>query len=375
MKGYKLIIPTLISLTLILNACKNSSETSDENSVESEDLIQITQKQFENDEMTIGEISTQNFDNIVKCNGIINASPNGMAQISSQISGIVESINCSLGDYVKKGQVLCMLSSNEFIELQKDFIESAAKLKQLEADYKRNKDLFKEKIGAEKDFIAVESEYKSMKANYESLKLQLTKMNLNVSKIETAELYSEFPIVAPINAYVTSQNIVLGQFAEKQEILMEIVDVKQLQLQLSVFEKDINYLDIGQEIQFNTSGNSDSIYTAKISSIGKTIDEESRTIKCIANIISKKENLINHSFVEAKIIVKQRKVKALPSEAILKSANDYFVLAVEKTENNIYYLRKVKVDIGMTFNGFTEILNNENLKKVLTAGVYNIVIE
>ena len=43
--------------------------------------------------------------------------------------------------------------------------------------------------------------------------------------------------------------------------------------------------------------------------------------------------------------------------------------------NEIYYLRKVKVNIGCVSEGFSEIINGGALMKVVTKGVYNLHAE
>lgn len=376
MRGNYFRYALYFSMVLFMVGCAGNEVAEESESNQSEDLTQITQQQFEAENMEIGEISMQPFEETIICNGHIAAPPNGMAQISTQISGIVESINCSMGDYVKKGQVLCRLASTELIMLQQDFAETSVNLKRLKADWERSKALYEEKIGAEKDYLATESDYQINKAKYQTLKLRLENMDLDVAKIEAGELYATFPIMAPISGYITDRQIVLGQFIENQKQLMEIVDVNQLRLQLSVFETDMKYIEVGQNVQFMTVGESSILHAATITSIGKTINMESKTIKCIAKI-DKTETfqLINNTYVEAKISVNQTTAKSLPSDAILKSGQDYYVLVLEKSENQNYYLRKVEVKIGRVANGFTEIIDSGGLKKVVTRGVYNLLQE
>jgi cobalt-zinc-cadmium efflux system membrane fusion protein len=363
-------------LIFITTDCKKSTKTKEETAVEPENLVQVTMKQFEADSMKTGEITMRNFEDEVTCNGYITAPPNGIAHISTPLSGIIKSIHCEMGDFVSKGQILGMISSNELIVIQQEFVETSAKLKRFKLDYERSKSLYDEKIGVEKDFISVESEYKSMLSKYQSLKLQLKNLKLDAVKIEEGELYSEYPLVSPINGYITIHNMVLGQFTEQQKDLVEIIDVSQLQLQLSVFENDIGKLRPGQNVRFNILGETPALHIAKLTSIAKTINPETKTILCTAKITSMEgANLINHSYIEARIIVNQKDVYALPSEAILKAGKAYYVFVIEKSDNHAYFLRKETVEIGKTSAGFTEIIGNVDFRKVLVKGVYNLTAQ
>ncbi len=326
--------------------------------------------------MKIGEATMHQFEDEVRCNGYVMAPANGLAQISTPISGIVQSIKCVTGDYVKKGQTTCTISSIELIEIQKDFIETASTLSRLKSDYERSKALYAEKIGAEKDFLAIESEYKAMTAKYSALQMQLQLLNLNTAEIEAGKLYADFPVIAPINGYITKQNLQLGQNIDKQISLFEVVDVDQLQLQLSVFEKDVYKLIPGQSVSFGSAGQSSMVNHATLTTIGKAIDPETMTIPCIASINHEQKSVfINRTFIEAAIVVDQINSIALPADAILKSGKDNIVLVLVKTDDHSYYVRKETVTVGRISKGFAEITSKELKEKVLIEGIYNIQID
>jgi len=360
-------------LIFITTGCGGAEKTNKNYAPDSVQIIQITKHQFEVEGMKIGEATMQQFEDEVKCNGYITAPANGIAQISAPLSGIVKTINCSNGEYVRKGQTLCMVTSNELMALQQNFAETSAKLKRLKSDYDRSKTLYDEKIGAEKDFLAVESDYKAMSSLYQSLKIRLEQLKLNTSVIEAGVPYSAYAVISPINGYITSLDLVLGQYAEQQKSLVEIVDVNQLQLQLFVFEHDVSKLTAGQKVRFNSLGEPAAAHEATIISIGKTINPESRSIRCIAIIQSENDaGFINQSYVEATIQVALKEALALPNEAILKSGKDHYIFVVEKQDDQTYYLRREKITIGRVSKDITEIAGRKELAKVLIKGVYNL---
>jgi cobalt-zinc-cadmium efflux system membrane fusion protein len=299
-----------------------------------------------------------------------------MALISAPVAGVVESVKCNVGDFVNKGQTLALLSGRELILVQKEFAETAARYHRLGSDYRRSKALFEDHVGSEKDLLALESEYTATKAGYHSLKRRLELLRLDPAKVETGEIYSAFPLTSPIRGYVTNLSLVLGQYAEPQAVLAEIVDISQLQLKLSVFEKDVYQLKPGQRVRFRSLGSKDSLGEALLITVGQAIQPESRTISCMAGIQSANGgNYINNLFVEAEIIVKTQEAPALPDEAVIKAGKEYYVFVVEKSDGKSYSLKKVKVKTGRSSGGFTEILDGDNLGKVLVKGAYNLSAE
>lgn len=368
--------PILLIILVLIFGCSQPAQSPDEAADETISLIEITKAQFEGDGMKIGGPVMHQFDDVVNCNGYIMAPANGIAQISSPISGTVQSVKCMTGEFVKKGQTTCTITSIELIEIQRDFIEASALQSRLKSDYERAKALYAEKVGSEKDFLALESEFKSVKAKYTALEMQLKLLNLNARDIEEGKLFTEFHVLSPINGYITKQNLQLGQYIERQVSLFEIVDPDQLQLQLSVFEKDVHKLIPGQVVSFGSSGKSPLTDLATLTTIGKAIDPETMTIPCIATINGGQNSVfINRTYIEAAIVINQVNAPALPADAILKSGNDNVVLVLVKQDNHSYYVQKKNVTVGRISNGFAEITNNDLKENILIQGVYTIQVD
>ncbi|MCF8381277.1 MAG: efflux RND transporter periplasmic adaptor subunit [Bacteroidales bacterium] len=376
MKSKQLKNGLYLAIFLLASACSHSTSDTEIDAEEAGQLLKITAEEFEYNKMQTGMPVKQFFEETINCTGFIKAETGGIAQISSPVSGILSSIHCSLGDYVKKGQVLGLISSNELILMQQEFIETSVGLNQVKADYERIKILYDDNIAAKKEFLAVVSQYKTMTAKYNSLKLRLENMRLNTEKIEKGELYAEFPVAASISGHISKQNMILGQYVEPQNRLTEIVNVDKLQLNISVFESDINKLKIGQNISFNVFGEKNFSHAAQLTSIGKTIDTDTKAIECLAKIKAEKDfSFINQSYIEARIVVDRQEKNSIPTEAIIKLGDEYFVYVVEKKEGADYFLKKHTLIPGKTNGSFTEISESADLKDILISGVYNLPVE
>lgn len=366
----------LIPFFLFFFGCNDAPEDHQNTEEKTIKKILISTEQFDANNMTLAKLSTHRFEHVVDCNGYIVASPNGMANINTQISGIVKEIYVSAGDYVQKGRVLCQLTSNEFISLQKDFAESSAKLKKLKLDYDRSKSLYNEKIESAKNFMAAESDYKVMQAKYNALKLQLQLLNLNLNKIEKNEFYATYPLVAPINGQVSEIFINLGEYVQQQEDMMVLVNTNSLQIKISVFEEDIEHLKTGQTVNFRTVNKNSLVYTAVLKSIGKSINTKTKTINCLAQINKDQKNVfVNNSFVKLQIITDTKQAAALPNEAIIVTEDTSYVLSLIKKENGNYVFEKIKIQTGRKNKEYTEIMDNIRINKVLNKGAYNLQLE
>ncbi|GEM_PF-468068 len=365
----------IISAGILITFCTHKPKE-EPKAAAGEDLITVTEEQFKTGNLTIGEPVKMIFEDIVRCNGTIVTEPSGNARISTPVQGLVKRISCSGGQRVYQGQELFELSGNEFIELQRDLAETSSQLKKLRSEYERIKSLYEEKIGTEKDFIQAESEFKVSNAKFSALKMKIRSLGLDESRIENGDFYESFSLKSPINGFISTVNVSMGQYADLQTTLAEVFDPGRFRLKLAVFEKDFGSLGENQEVRFNLLGDTGKIFHAKVKSIGKNVDEETKTIICYAGIDEPDgSHFVNNAFVEAAIVTKNDTVNAVPEESVLRSEGSSYILEFVRNENNVYYLKRTKAATGRLNRGFIEILNLPSDFRLITKGAYNIRIE
>ncbi|MEA5110654.1 hypothetical protein SDC9_29405 [bioreactor metagenome] len=365
----------LLALSLLFACNPGDQQPAEDNQADSE-KISITPAQFEAAGMQKGNPEKRTFSQTIQARGEVIASPAGQAKISSLFEGKVKLIKVKTGDQVKKGQLLCTIESGEFIRLQQEYAETRSALEPAKAEYERQKALLDDNVASKKTYLQAEADYKTLLARSESFQSILSMAGLNTLNTTEGQIVQEFGIYAPINGYITGVAAVTGLFTRSDQMLMELVDLNSLQLNISVYEKDLISLKTDQDIIFYSPNQTRQKYKGKVISYSRAIDPESRTITVIGNILPEHQpSLIHGLFVEAEIITGTRPVTALPDEAILTEAGNTMVLVqTSENEKEMVFLRKM-VKTGESMQGFTEILNPEGLENVLIKGGYNLLTE
>lgn len=369
MKTFQYFLYCAAIATLVL-ACKKTQTAA---TVES-GLIAITNQQFTTDSMELGRATTRPFENTIKCNGHIATLPNGLMKLNATTPGIIDKIYCQNGQKIEKGQVMLEISGNEVIDLQREFAEASANYIRLKNEYERLELLYNEKVTSEKDFATARNEFVVSKAKYNSLKLKVEALGLPIERIVDGEFQSSYAIKAPIGGRIINMNATLGAYVTQQTELLEIVDPSKFEVILSVFAKEISHLEVGQTVRYQPIGTNNS-FIANLGSIGVTIDQDTKTVQCHAPITNDVENnLIANQLLESEIITAIDTVIVVPSEAILKTEEGYYILTLNKKNQEQYLFNKVEVQIGREQNGFTEIKSNLTGDLIAIKGVYNIQI-
>lgn len=369
-------LPAFTLAALLFSSCGTKNAETPDEEIATNETFTLSKSQFETSGMQLGKPEKMTFVHKTRANGKISAAPAGMAQISSMIPGKVRQIAVNIGDRVNKGQLLCTIESSELVQLQMDYAGSVSRLKSIKAEYERQQALSDENIASQKTFLNAESEYKSLLSQCEGLKAKLQLIGLNAEKTAQGVIVRELSLTAPIGGYVSSLSVETGTFAEPQKVMMELVDLNQLQLKLSVFEKDAEGLKPGLKITFFSPNKPSATYSGELLSYSRNIDQATRAITIIGSIRqTDKPALMNGMYIEADIFTGEMEAMALPDEAILKSGDIRQVLVQTSSDGKeIIFIRK-QVKTGLSSNGFTEILNPEGLENVLVKGGFNLVME
>jgi cobalt-zinc-cadmium efflux system membrane fusion protein len=297
-----------------------------------------------------------------------------MANVTAPIAGVVSKIYAVNGAFVQKSQAILEISGAEVIDIQRDYAEASARYKRSKSEYLRLKTLFAETVISEKEYIAAESDFKSAEANYNSLQLKLNAAGFAVRSIENGEFSASYTLRSPISGYVSGIKATIGTYFNQQSVGIEIADPSQFQLALSVFATDIAKIKKGQAVRFRSIG-SESELKAIISSVGVTVNADTKSIDCYATI--KADNAtqpIANNAVSAEIITQSEPVNAVPTEAIIKSESNHFILVLHKKIDSSYQFSKVMVEVGRQQNGFTELKGAKVSGQIVSKGVYNIVL-
>jgi cobalt-zinc-cadmium efflux system membrane fusion protein len=364
-----------LMVLLMVVACNSKKIPVEVHSTKAIDEIVITRSQFKQAEMKLKTPEIALFRNTINCAGQINVAAGGKVQVTSNIAGIIRSAPMPIGAVVKRGSTLFSIESVDAIALQQDYAETFATLTYAKQQLNRVRLLAEDQIAAQKELQQAESEYKSLLAKVEGLKARLSLIGIDNQQVENGKIVSAVIVTSPINGVVTKQETTKGQYVEPSEFQMELIDLDALQLKINLFSKDMWHLQIGQKIEFYSDDNPSEVHSAILKTIGKSIDENTKTIVCFADIEPRsKSKLVEGMYVESAVVVSERAALALPQTAVFKLESDYYVLVQTGETSNEITFKKQKIEVGATTDSLIEI-KTDNLPLVLIDGGFNLISE
>lgn len=349
-----------------------------------EEVIPENIVEMREDQIALAKIDTASperrpISSTMSVNGIVTAPPQNQATVCAPYGGYVKSTTLIPGMFVSKGQVLAVLENQEFVELQKDYLETKSKLEYSEAEYKRYSDLYKENVYSEKSMQQVTSEYKILRAEKNALEQKLMLVGISPSKLTENNISSAVYVTSPISGYVKAVNVNIGKFVTSSDVMFEIVNSDKLLLELTLYEKGVNRVEVGQKIKFLINDEEEE-HEAEVYQTGKSVGAD-KTYKVYATVVSKCKNIIPGMYVNAMVEASSSDVLAVPSEAVVSfDDKDYiFVFDRNKVENgrNFTEYKLIEIQKGVSDDHYTEIILPPDVDvrtlKVVVKGAYNLL--
>lgn len=350
-----------------------SHEHGEEEHGEHEEKVHLSMSQFKALKMDIGKITKRNMSSYISVNGHLEVAPQNQAAVTSVIGANVVSIEVIEGEEIKKGKILAYVSHPDLVNLQSDYVSAWNAYEYLETEFKRQEELYKEKVSSGKVFQKSKSDFQSAKALVYGLEAQLKIMGLNLNKLRNSEIQYKVPIISPIDGFVKDVEVKIGQFVAPQTDLFEIVDIKKVHGDFKVFESDMHKVSKGQKMKLYVESLPNVELEGTVYSVGKTFEENPKAIHIHVNIDNKQGLLIPGMYVRGKVILDDILSLALPEEAVVKEGDKSFVFLAEK-DGDSWELEPMEVIVGKSDNGWLEIRLlkqlNENQLLALNSAYY-----
>lgn len=207
--------------------------------------------------------------------GKLQADERENASITAKFPGRIEKLFVTFtGEQIKAGQKLATIYSPELITAQKELLEA----------------------------IKTKATYPQL---YQASKEKLASWRLTASQIAEIErsgvIKDKWDILADQSGVVIQKNVSLGDYVGTGSVLFTVTDLSKLWLRLDVYETDLPFVSVGDNIQFTVAGRPSETKQAQVSFIDPLIDPNTRAASLRAEISNGAMQLKPEMFVTAKI--------------------------------------------------------------------------
>jgi len=261
--------------------------------------------------------------------------------LSFEMTGTVQSVLVEAGDAVSKGQLLATIDKTDARNM---YEMTLAKQKQAQDAYDRLKSVYEKGSLPEVKWI-------EMQTNLEQANSSLKIAENNLKKCE---------LKSPVSGIVGTRNVEPGMSAlSLTGAPIEIVDLKTVNIKISIPEKEIGKLKKGTLSTFTVGALGGKEFDGKVTTISPVADRLSRTYEAKIQVNNRGGELKPGMVCDVRIdIADSQKRLLLPYLCVSKdNENQQYVYLVDKKSNTA---QKRIVTTGNYYDKFLEITSGLN---------------
>jgi len=229
----------------------------------------------------IEELSTHSGGGTIVATGTVEFNADRIARILAPVAGQVQALRLNVGDDVRRGDTLFVLSSREVAAAIAEHLASQKDLDLAEKTFAMTKDLFEHDAASRIAMQQSENDVAKARAKVAQTAEVLRVLGFDESALaNSAALPSHVPIRAPLSGIVTERTITNGQFVGTESTpLMTVADLSSVWVQADVFERDLHSIGAGQKADVTTAAYPDDHFSAEVARVGTVVDAQTRTAK------------------------------------------------------------------------------------------------
>ena len=195
------------------------------------------------------------------------------AHVVPRVAGVAESVVANLGQVVKKGQLLAVLSSPAVSEQRSELMAAQKRLALARTTYQREKQLWQEKISAEQDYLQAQQVMREAEIAAANAQQKLAAIGAGAS---FAGGLNRFELRAPLDGVVVEKHLSVGEAVQDSTAVFTISDLRSVWAEMKVAASDLPFVRVGEKAVVQATA-FESKATGTVAYVGALIGQDTRT--------------------------------------------------------------------------------------------------
>jgi cobalt-zinc-cadmium efflux system membrane fusion protein len=189
---------------------------------------------------------------------------------------VAESVPANLGQQVKKGQLLAVLSSAAVSEQRSELQTASQRLALARTTYDREKQLWQEKVSAEQDYLQARQALREAEIAVSNAQQKLAATGAGTSAGSGGGALNRFELRAPFDGVVVEKHLAVGEAVQDSTQVFTISDLRSVWAEMRVAASDLPAVRVGEKATVKATA-FDSSATGEVAYVGALIGQDTRT--------------------------------------------------------------------------------------------------
>lgn len=239
------------------------------------------------------------------------------AHVVPRVAGIVDAVPVSLGQAVKQGQVLAVISSAQVSEQRSELQAAQKRLQLARTTYERERKLFEEKISPEQDVLQAQQALREVEISVANAQQKLQALGASPG----SGALTRFELKAPFDGVVVEKHISLGEQVKEDANVFTISDLRTVWVQMNVAAKDLPLVRVGERATVRATA-FEQTATGNVVYVGSLIGEQTRTAQARVTIANPNMTWRPGLYVNVELVASETTLPVTVSSEAIQTLND-----------------------------------------------------
>ena len=292
--------------------------------------------------------------------GSIDFNQDMAVQVFTPYQGRIVALFASVGDDVKKGQTLFTIDSPDLLTAESTLIAAAGVLELTTRSLARLAELYKSLAVSQRELEQAKSDHQTAEGNLRAARDSVRlfgKTEADIDRIVASRSADPTLVVpSPITGRVTARNAAPGLFVQpgNPPAPFVVVDTDIMWMLAEVAEADSPAFRLGQEVQVTINAFPGRVFDGKITTIGASVDPNTRRVLVRSEIKDPKRELRSGMFANFVIRVgAPERSPGIPLAGVVREGDGTMTIWVTADRRRF---AKRTVKIGKQYRGYRQIL-------------------
>ena len=307
--------------------------------------------------------------------GVVQPNAYRETPVMSLVGGIVRQVVPELGQNVKKGQTVAVVTSSELADAQSRYLAALADLDEHHKHHQRTMRLVEIGAASREELEMATTKLRSDEAEVANLRQRLILLGLSPQRVSqlrsSSQVSSEVSLTSPVSGTVTSRTVNPGEVIEANKELMRVTDLSSIWVVGQVYEKDLARIRVGSGAEITSDAYPGRVFRGQVSYVDPKLDPATRTAQVRIELANPGQALKIGMYVNVAFAALggSEATTAVVPVAAVQNINNQQVVFVATAGPNVFIMRPVR--LGPESNNYYPVLEGLNAgDRVVTEGSF-----
>ena len=239
--------------------------------------VRLDEAQIRKANIAVQAAGPGSIQSVAQFQGEVRFNEDRIAHVVPRLAGVAEAVPANLGETVKQGQLLAVVTSTALSEQRSELLTAQHRRDAAKTTYDREKKLWEDKISAEQDYLQAQTALQEVDIALQNARQKLEAVGAG-GKVAGGAGLNRFEIRAPFDGTIVEKHLTLGEAVKEDARIFTVADLRTVWAEFAVSPKDLETVRVGQKVVVSSSA-FEGKGEGTISYVGALLGEQTRTAR------------------------------------------------------------------------------------------------